>query len=132
MKALELGKQKHDQLIDLAVNETKNWLSNLENIPAAATPVVSQESITYLPENGCGVEKSLRIFIDTHQSQLSGSAGSHYWGYVTGGITPATLIGDWLATDTINVLHNILTLLLLIWNRKRLQCYFISSGCRRT
>jgi glutamate/tyrosine decarboxylase-like PLP-dependent enzyme len=65
-----------------------------------ARPVAAQydphASIGPLPEQGDGAARTLEIFEKTMLPFLSGSAGSRYLAYVTGGVTPAALLGDWL------------------------------------
>lgn len=47
-------------------------------------------------DQGVGAEMSLLQFIDEIGSRMNGSTGPNYYGFVTGGVTPAALLGDWL------------------------------------
>lgn len=65
-----------------------------------ARPVAAQydphASIGPLPERGDGAARALETFEKAILPFLSGSVGSRYLAYVTGGVTPAALLGDWL------------------------------------
>ncbi|MQS16889.1 aspartate aminotransferase family protein [Streptomyces kaniharaensis] len=49
-----------------------------------------------LAEEGGGLRAALAEFVDRWQPRFSASAGPRYFGFVTGGATPAALAGDWL------------------------------------
>jgi glutamate/tyrosine decarboxylase-like PLP-dependent enzyme len=71
-------------------------LRKIENQPVAILP--SQAKIQDLPEIGLGFEQTLSQFMQRYAPSFSGSAGSRYLGFVTGGTTPAALAGDWLTS----------------------------------
>lgn len=52
---------------------------------------------TDLPGHGIGGKAALQEFLDRFGGEMSGSIGPRYFGFVTGGATPASIAGDWLA-----------------------------------
>ncbi len=55
------------------------------------------ESLTLCAE-GMGGSQALKMFFEKYGSSLSGSAGPRNFSFVIGGATPASLMGDWLAS----------------------------------
>jgi len=51
-----------------------------------------------MPEKGMGVEKVLDFFKENYSHLITNSAGPRYFGFVTGGSTPAAIAGDWLVS----------------------------------
>lgn len=95
-KQLTTDKQNIEALLNSVQQLAQQRFQNIDSILAAAKP---QEVKNYsLPEDGLGAETVLAKFQEEYQHLMCGSAGPRYWGYVTGGTTPASVLGDWLAT----------------------------------
>lgn len=72
------------------------YLSNLDQIPTSVSFDPPAERT--LSTSGVGGEGALYEFINRFESLMVASSGPRYWGFVTGGSTPAALMGDLLAT----------------------------------
>lgn len=92
-------------------------LNDLENLPAVLESI-KQMSIDYLhtlneraigkentsfilpglPQQGLGTINTHNLFEKEYLPNIVASSGPRYWGFVTGGTTPAAIAGDWLAT----------------------------------
>jgi glutamate/tyrosine decarboxylase-like PLP-dependent enzyme len=86
-----------DKLLDNVVNEANRFLSDLNTLPAGAILPTDMDSI-YIPEEGIGAHQTLELFKERYAAWMSGGAGPRYYGFVTGGVTPAALAGDWLVS----------------------------------
>ncbi|MEJ6006001.1 pyridoxal-dependent decarboxylase [Paucibacter sp. AS339] len=72
-------------------------LQGLDDWPAAKAPREGAPAPADT-DKGVGAAAALQGFERQWLPQLSGSAGSRYLGFVTGGATPASLLGDWLVS----------------------------------
>jgi glutamate/tyrosine decarboxylase-like PLP-dependent enzyme len=84
-----------EQLLSLTKDKAMAYLNGLNNTPVSITGVQSTISIN-LPKDGIGLENTLKAFQEQHQNKIVASSGPRYWGFVTGGTTPAAIAGDWL------------------------------------
>lgn len=72
------------------------YLDNLADRPTrAATTAILQEQLN---EEGLGTLGALKQFNERFEPTIVAASGPRYWGFVTGGTTPAAIAGDWLAT----------------------------------
>ncbi|WP_436529046.1 pyridoxal phosphate-dependent decarboxylase family protein [Actinoplanes sp. HUAS TT8] len=81
-------------LLTAARDYAAGILAGLDDRPAAVPPPPAVPAP--LPVDGLGAAKALEIFRERWAPGFSGSAGPRYLGFVTGGATPAALVGDWL------------------------------------
>lgn len=92
----------HHDLNDLEniLEKTKqqgiDFLNNLENIPTSNTASIDPTRI--LNDLGLGSLAALKEFNERLAPLIVASTGPRYLGFVTGGSTPASIVGDWLAT----------------------------------
>ncbi|WP_433662155.1 pyridoxal phosphate-dependent decarboxylase family protein [Nocardia sp. CA-128927] len=81
-------------LLDAVRESATDMLTGIETRPVALAPkAVGPEE---LPEHGVGLRGALARFRESWEPQFSGSASPRYFGFVTGGATPASVAGDWL------------------------------------
>lgn len=86
-----------DHILNIIKEQGSEYLKSIENRPTS----INQPFIAIdpeLPESGYGTEEVLKIFNERFEPIMVGSSGPRYWGFVTGGSTPASVAGDWLTT----------------------------------
>ncbi|HEX2639646.1 MAG TPA: pyridoxal-dependent decarboxylase [Pyrinomonadaceae bacterium] len=92
-------KEDRDELNDLlhkTLDAGAEYLDSMDERPAAADFIV--KTPLKLPEEGSGAERALALFKTRYGSEIPASSGPRFWGFVTGGTTPAALVGDWLVS----------------------------------
>ena len=85
-----------EAILQRTLDTALEFLQSLPDRPVGVTlPTVAS---TQLPVTGLGAAQTLALFQSRYAAGLTGSAGPRYWGFVTGGSTPAALVGDWLVS----------------------------------
>ncbi|MDA3645215.1 pyridoxal-dependent decarboxylase [Saccharopolyspora indica] len=84
------------ELLDAARGYAGEVLAGIADRPAASPHRAPQPAP--LPDRGPGAEGAFQLFRDQWAPGFSASAGPRYLGFVTGGTTPAALVGDWLTS----------------------------------
>ena len=81
-------------ILDQVKNVSLDFLENLTEKP---TYIADQSVVPAdLSDAGIGAEDSLEVFRKHYEKLMVASPGPRYWGFVTGGATPAAIAGDWL------------------------------------
>jgi glutamate/tyrosine decarboxylase-like PLP-dependent enzyme len=83
-------------LLGQTLEAAARHLSALDSTAPAADRGARQPLL--LPQAGNGAERTLALFQERYGQQMSAGTGPRYWGFVTGGTTPAALMGDWLTS----------------------------------
>jgi hypothetical protein len=86
--------------LELILNQVKaEGLEFLKGINDRRTST-NREPMEYsnLEAQGSGALAALAAFKSRFDDIIVASTGPRYWGFVTGGATPAAIAGDWLAT----------------------------------
>jgi glutamate/tyrosine decarboxylase-like PLP-dependent enzyme len=84
--------------LESILGQVKNaGLDFLENLAEKPTYIADQTVVPAgLSEAGIGAAGSLDVFRKHYEKLMVASPGPRYWGFVTGGATPAAIAGDWL------------------------------------
>lgn len=93
---LKEDRQNLSTLLQTAHAEAVRFLDALDERPAGH--LVPKIEPVGLPETGLGAAGALDAFRERYAPWMSGSAGPRYFAFVTGGTTPAALVGDWLTS----------------------------------
>ncbi|QEC53491.1 glutamate/tyrosine decarboxylase-like PLP-dependent enzyme [Anseongella ginsenosidimutans] len=99
-----------EQLLETAASRGVSWLNKIDRTPTSVAPGQyggtgsgGQRSSTkegngrVLDPEGAGGLEALNEFNRRFEPIMVASTGPRYWGFVTGGATPAAIVGDWLA-----------------------------------
>lgn len=84
--------------LELVLDQAKSaGLDFLENIGEKPTYIADQSVVAAdLADAGIGAACTLEVFRKHYEKLMVASPGPRYWGFVTGGTTPAAIAGDWL------------------------------------
>src|SRR5438105_1802716 len=83
-------------ILDAVSTLSKKYFEKQHDLPPGRfIPSIELENI---PENGFGAQAVLKIFEEKYSHQITNSPGPRYFGFVTGGSTPAAVAGDWLVS----------------------------------
>lgn len=80
---------------------SRNYVAELPDHPAGADTTAAELYAAFdepLPETGCSAEEAVRQWLSRAALGITGSSGPRFFGFVTGGTTPASLAGDWIAS----------------------------------
>lgn len=83
-----------DEILSRVKSESLDFLENLPKWPNSATDQVATSGS--LRERGTGALGAMELFQQQYKKLIVASPGPRYWGFVTGGATPAAIAGDWL------------------------------------
>lgn len=83
-------------LLEQTKNASDKYLNEINQRPPAIG--YSQKEFLEISQQGLGAEKTLSLFLERYGDEMPASNGPRFWGLVTGGTTPASLMGDWLTS----------------------------------
>lgn len=95
LELLDSDRRRLPELLQSARDHAIDFLRTLDDRPVGHSP--PEIPALGMPGTGLGAAGALQAFRTHYEPWLSGSAGPRYFAFVTGGSTPAALIGDWLA-----------------------------------
>lgn len=85
-----------EQILEQVKAEGLEFLNGISERPTSITQTEHVQSS--LDEAGIGAIAAVAAFKSHFDRFIVSSAGPRYWGFVTGGVTPAAIAGDWLAS----------------------------------
>ncbi len=93
---LKKESEECSSLFELISTQSVAYLKDLHERPTTQSQVPILRS--KLDQSGVGTLGALKQFNERFEALMVGSSGPRYWGFVTGGTTPAAIAGDWLST----------------------------------
>lgn len=84
------------RVLEEASRQAKLWIENRSQVSVAPAAIAIPDM--QLPEDGNDPTDAIQVFLNWARAGLTNSAGPNYFGFVTGGVLPAALAGDWMAS----------------------------------
>lgn len=85
-----------DKILETVKLQGLDYLTKLSERPTASKATI--QSNDTLNEIGLGSIDTLKIFNEKFEKLIVASTGPRFLGFVIGGATPASIVGDWLST----------------------------------
>lgn len=95
-KQLQNDIDQIEDLLDKVKRQGIDYLKNLDKRPTSTNNKV--KLIDKITKYGIGTIGAMQHFNERFEPIMVASSGPRYWGYVTGGSTPASIAGDWLTS----------------------------------
>jgi glutamate/tyrosine decarboxylase-like PLP-dependent enzyme len=95
-KQLENDLTNLSSLLEQTKQASDEYLNEINQRPPA-TEYSKKENLE-ISQAGLGAKKTLDLFLERYGNAMPASNGPRFWGLVTGGTTPASLMGDWLTS----------------------------------
>lgn len=93
---LQQDLQDIESILEQVKQHGIDFLNAIDTIPTSTQNTIDTNGI--LNDSGLGALSALNEFKERLAPLLVSQAGPRYWGFVTGGATPASIAGDWLTT----------------------------------
>lgn len=93
---LKEDKESINKILKHTLSVTERYFSQQESI--APGRFIEDPEPEILPEKGMGAIAVLNLFEKKYADKIANTAGPRYFGFVTGGSTPASVAGDWLVS----------------------------------
>ena len=110
-------------ILQCAQDLSLQFINKLPTAPVCGKPHVKEIGDDQLQSEGVGALAVLEEFWKSYGDSFSGSAGPRYFGFVTGGGTPAAISADWLVSVLDQNTHLTMTLLPVPSSLPLLLCY---------
>lgn len=93
---LHYDREAYAEILDHASRIALTYLTTMEAVPPGRT--IADIPKPTLPEKGLGAKGTLQMFGERYAPLVAATSGPRYFGFVTGGSTPASVAGDWLVS----------------------------------
>jgi glutamate/tyrosine decarboxylase-like PLP-dependent enzyme len=85
-----------ESLLEKVKVQSIDYLNQIDHRPTSTKYSITRKQS--LSESGIGTAAALQDFNERFEPLMVASSGPRYWGFVTGGTTPAAIVGDWLTS----------------------------------
>ncbi|CAN1574091.1 GadB Glutamate decarboxylase and related PLP-dependent proteins [Flavobacteriaceae bacterium] len=85
-----------ENILEKVKQQGLDFLNVIDTLPTSTTNSITTDR--NLNNSGLGALSALEEFNQRLAPLMVSQAGPRYWGFVTGGATPASIVGDWLTT----------------------------------
>ncbi|CAM4289130.1 pyridoxal phosphate-dependent decarboxylase family protein [Zobellia nedashkovskayae] len=95
-KLLQTDLLELDSLLEKVKKQGVDYIHTIDDRSTSSNENIPD--VLALNTKGIGARETLQLFNERFEPILVSSGGPRFWGYVIGGSTPASIMGDWLAT----------------------------------
>jgi glutamate/tyrosine decarboxylase-like PLP-dependent enzyme len=85
-----------ENILEKVKQQGIDFLNVIDDVPTSTQNTITTDR--NLNDSGLGAMSALEEFNQRLAPLMVSQAGPRYWGFVTGGATPASIVGDWLTT----------------------------------